>query len=95
MGITESAAKELSPNLSLSEVNPGDTTEVMVRTEESQPSRKKKIPTENVSIWKMAQQREDTVELEVDLAAPDVGRPTTTSVPIYSQDNTIDNLYDL
>ena len=43
----------------------------------------------------MAQQREDTVDLEIDLAAPDTGPPTTTSAPIHSQGNTLDNPYDL
>ena len=41
--ITKPTAKELSPNLSLSEVNPEDTTEAMVKTEESQPSKKRKF----------------------------------------------------
>ena len=41
VGITELAAEELSPNLPLSEVNLEGTTEVMVKTEESQPSKKK------------------------------------------------------
>ena len=82
--ITEQAAEELSPNLPLSKVDPEHPTETMVKTKESQPSKRKKIPIENVPIWKMAQQREDTIELEVDLDAPDERRPTTTSAPIHS-----------
>ena len=50
VGITEPATKILSPNLPLSEVNPKNPIETMVKTEESQPSKRRKIPAENVPI---------------------------------------------
>ena len=45
VGITEPATENLSHNLPLSQVNPELTTETMVKTEESQPSKKKRNTT--------------------------------------------------